>query len=279
MRHSGLPTAKAPAKQRARAIIAVNSAAEPIPSGPRAESFYAEALRELSRLGLPFMVGGTYAVSAYTGISRPTKDLDVFCKAGDYPRILRHFQSLDYVVEIEDDRWLAKVRSQDEFFDLIFASSNGTVPVTEGWFAHAREATVLSVPVRLVGPTELVWSKAFIQTRARYDGADVVNIILKQHEAIDWARLLGYMDLYWELLFAHLVNFRWIYPSERNRIPRWVMDELIDRLGQQLELPNPDLKICRGRMLSLDDYEVAVRRWGFADMPGPVAGGSQQDED
>ena len=46
-------------------------------------------MHELSSLGLPFLLAGTYAVSAYTGITRPTKDLDIFCKAGDYPRILR----------------------------------------------------------------------------------------------------------------------------------------------------------------------------------------------
>src|SRR4051794_15502479 len=83
--------------------------AEPSLMSPGAEAFYAEALQELTRLGLPFLLAGTYALSAYTGITRPTKDLDVFCKAGDYPRILAHFQSLGYAVEIEDERWLGKV--------------------------------------------------------------------------------------------------------------------------------------------------------------------------
>ena len=41
---------------------------------PGAEAFYAEALQELTRLGLPFLLAGTYALTAYTGITRPTKD-------------------------------------------------------------------------------------------------------------------------------------------------------------------------------------------------------------
>ena len=105
----------------------IDRVAAPSAIAPQAEAFYAEALHELSSLGLPFLLAGTYAVSAYTGITRPTKDLDIFCKAGDYPRILGHFQSRGYAVEIEDARWLAKVRTGEYFFDLIFASANGAI--------------------------------------------------------------------------------------------------------------------------------------------------------
>ncbi len=59
-----------------------------------AEPFYADALGTLAGLGVPFLLAGTYALSAYTGIERPTKDLDIFCKPGDFPRILGHFQEL-----------------------------------------------------------------------------------------------------------------------------------------------------------------------------------------
>ena len=212
------------------------------------------------------MEAGTYAVSAYTGITRTTKDLDVFCRPGDYPRILTHFQDLGYEIEIEDDRWIGKAYKGQWFFDVIFAAANGTMPVGDNWFEHSRGTEVFGVPVRIVGPTELVWSKAFIQTRVRYDGADVVNVILKQHDRIDWRRLLSYMDLHWEVLLMHVLNFRWIYPTEREEIPRWLLDELIGRLQRQLALPPPRIKVCRGRMFSRADYEIAIREWGFADV-------------
>jgi hypothetical protein len=76
------------------------------------------------------------------------------------------------------------------------------------------------------------------------------------------------MDPHWEVLLVHLLNFRWVYPSERTKVPRWLMDELLDRLQQQLDLPDSQMKVCRGRMLSLTDYEIAVREWGFADATG-----------
>jgi hypothetical protein len=37
----------------------------------------------LKESGVPFLLSGAYAVTAYTGIRRSTKDMDVFCKPGD----------------------------------------------------------------------------------------------------------------------------------------------------------------------------------------------------
>jgi hypothetical protein len=233
-----------------------------------AEAFYAESLRLLKETGIPFLLAGTYAVSAYTGIQRPTKDLDVFCKAGGYPRILARFQELGYAAEIEDERWIAKVRKGAHFFDVIFNSTAGIMPVTDAWFADARAATVYGVEVRILAPTELVWSKCFVQNRERYDGADVAHVILKQHETIDWQRLLAHMEPYWEVLLMHILNFRFIYPSERGHIPRWLFDELLDRLAAQANLPVPQTRACRGRLFSPHDYLIDVKEWGFADVVG-----------
>ncbi|WP_142847752.1 nucleotidyltransferase family protein [Telmatospirillum sp. J64-1] len=237
-------------------------------SSPEAEAFYVASLKELTASGVPFLLGGTYAVRAYTGINRPTKDIDVFCKAGDYTRILSHFRDLGWCAEIEDERWLAKVHQGPHFFDVIFNSTTALTPVTEQWFAEARTTEVLGCEVQITPPTELVWSKAFIQNRDRYDGADVMHLILKQHDQIDWARLLAYMDQYWEVLMIHVLNFRFIYPSERDLIPGWVLDELLSRLNRRASLPAPRIKICRGRLMARDDYLIDVTEWGFADAVG-----------
>ena len=149
---------------------------------------------------------------------------------------------------------------------MIFASWHGLEPVTDRWFEDTPSIEVLGTSVRVVGPTELIWSKAFIQLRHRYDGADVVHLMLRQHERIDWRRLLTYMDLHWEVFLAHLLNFRWAYPSQRQDVPRWLMDELLGRLKRQLDLPPARMKTCRGRLLSPTDYATAVKEWGFADI-------------
>jgi hypothetical protein len=247
-------------------LSVLNTAAAPTAPSAEAEGFFADALRELALSGAPFLVAGTYAVSAYTGITRATKDLDIFCKPGDYARLLDRFKGLGYAIAIEDERWLAKVFQGKHFFDLIFASWHGSLPVGDEWFEHAPLGEVLGTKVPLIAPTELIWSKAFVQLRHRYDGADIANVIQRQRDRIDWKRLLDHMDLHWEVLLVHLLNFRWAYPSERDCVPRWLMDELVDRLRHQLDLPAPRIKICRGRMLSRSDYEIAVTKWGFEDV-------------
>lgn len=235
---------------------------------PEAEAFYVESLRELKTAGLPFLLAGTYAVCAYTGLTRATKDLDIFCRPGDYPRVLAHFRKLGYDTEVEDERWLAKVRKGQHFFDVIFNSTTALTPVTDQWFGDAPTTRVYGIEVRLTPPTELILSKAFVQSRERYDGADVAHLILKRHDGIDWRRLLSYMDQYWEVLLIHILNFQFIYPTERNRIPRWLFDELMQRLSERSDLPVPQVRICRGRLFSRSDYRIDVAKWGFADLIG-----------
>jgi hypothetical protein len=52
------------------------------------------------------------------------------------------------------------------------------------------------------------------------------------------------------------------YPSERQHVPRWLIDELLARLKQQLDPPPARVKTCRGRLFSQIDYEAAVKDIG-----------------
>ncbi|HEV2569618.1 hypothetical protein [Sphingomonas sp.] len=65
-----------------------------------------------------------------------------------------------------------------------------------------------------------------------------------------------------------LLNFRFIYPSERDLIPRWLMDELLERLQAPMEMPAPGVKVCRGRIFSPHDYQTDVAEWGFSEAFG-----------
>jgi hypothetical protein len=235
---------------------------------PEAEAFYAESLRLLVQSGIPFLLSGTYAVTAYTGIVRPTKDLDVFCKAGDFPKILAYFQARGYRTDVEDERWIAKVWQGEHFFDVIFAMSNGIAPITDEWFCGEDRITVYGSEARITPPTELILSKLFIQDRYRYDGADVVHVLYRANDRIEWKRLLRYMEPYWEVLMTHLLNFRFVYPTERNLIPDWLMSELTERLQAQLGLPPARIRVCRGRLFSPRDYVTDITEWGFADVVG-----------
>lgn len=238
------------------------------PGAPEALAFYAECLRTLQDSGLAYLLAGTHAVNAYTGMDRPVKDLDLFCRAGDYPRILSHLQPFGYELEVEDERWLAKARKGPFFTDVIFNCTSGVAPVTDQWFEEGRTVSLYGLEVPVVPPTELVWSKLFVQDRYRYDGADIAHVILKRSHDVDWRRLLSYAEQFWEVLLAHLINFRFIYPTERECIPGWLMDELLGRVRAQADLPAPRMKVCRGRHFSRADYQIDIDEWGFADIVG-----------
>ena len=67
---------------------------------------------------------------------------------------------------------------------------------------------------------------------------------------------------------AHLLNFRFAYPTERDNIPAWLMTELAQRLEAQVTLPAPRVKVCRGRLFSARDYIADITDFGFGDVVG-----------
>ncbi len=233
---------------------------------PAANEFYAAVLRLVKSTRAPFLIGGSYAINAYTGLNRGTKDVDIFCRGGDYPRILAAAAQENFETEVEDERWIAKIKKGRMFCDVIWGSANNVSVVTDRWFEDTVPARILDVPVHLLPPAELIWSKAFIMDRHKYDGADVAHIILREHKRLNWEKLVNYFEQHWEVLLAHLVLFRYSYPTERAIIPDWVMDELLNRLELQRQLPLPLKNPCRGRLFSRPDYEVDVKHWGFADI-------------
>ena len=235
---------------------------------PRAEEFYTEVVRLLAESDIPFLLSGTYALACYTGIARPTKDVDVFAKAGDCLKILAYCKEHGFDVEIVDERWLARITRGELFVDVIFNMPTASTHVTEDWFENAPTGELFGTKVRLVPPTEFVWSKMFVQDRYRYDGADVAHMILKRHNEIDWTRLLNHMEVHWEVLLMHLLNFRYIYPSERDAIPQSLLDELVGRFKFQNSIPPPGMKVCRGRIFSPRDYQIDVTEWGFSEPVG-----------
>jgi hypothetical protein len=235
---------------------------------PEAEAFYCEVLQQMAKSQIPFLVSGTYALASYTGIDRPTKDVDVFTTAGDALKMLAYFNEQGFDVEIVDERWLARITRGELFVDIIYNMPTSSTHVTKEWFDKAPTTELFGTTVHLVPPTEFIWSKIFVQDHHRYDGADVAHMILKCHDRIDWRQLLSHLELYWEVLLIAVLNFRFIYPSERDAIPNWLLEELLQRLRDQSTVKGPGKKVCRGRIFSPRDYAIDVEQWGFSEAVG-----------
>ena len=125
------------------------------PSGT-AEAFYKEILRKLMDAQLPFLVAGGYAVTAYTGLERAPKDLDIFTTPGEFSRILSFLKEKDHKISIEDERWIGKVHCDEHFIDVIFSSANGSMPVQGEWFKYVRQFELFGMSVPMVSPTESI---------------------------------------------------------------------------------------------------------------------------
>ncbi|HET9492323.1 MAG TPA: nucleotidyltransferase [Methylomirabilota bacterium] len=234
-------------------------------------AFYVAALRALQTAGVPFVVGGAYALSRYTGIFRDTKDLDVFVRPRHAKAALDSLAAAGYRTELTFPHWLGKGFAGDHTIDIIFSSGNGFVQVDDGWFDYAVDDSVLGVPARLCPPEEMLWSKAFIMERERYDGADIAHLLQAQAESLDWQRLVQRFDSHWRVLLSHLVLFGFVYPSERGRIPAWTMAYLMGRLTEEWCTAGPADRICCGTLLSRAQYLVDVESLGYRDarlLPG-----------
>jgi len=74
--------------------------------------------------------------------------------------------------------------------------------------------------------------KAYIMERERYDGADVAHLFWHCAAAMDWEHLLRIFGPDWRVLLSHLILFGFIYPAERDRIPKKILSQLLLRLEQ-----------------------------------------------
>jgi hypothetical protein len=227
--------------------------------------FYRRVLERLSAARTPFLIGGAFGLEFYTGVARHTKDVDVFVRPRDRDRVLAVLSAAGYTTEITSPIWLAKARYGEDFADIIFSSGNAIAEVDEAWFEHAEPGKLLGIPVRFSPPEEMIWSKAYIMERERYDGADLTHLIRARGDTMDWRRLLDRFGPHWRVLLSHVVLYGFVYPGERDRVPAWVMDDLTARLSTErdpLVAPEP---LCQGTLLSRTQYRVDTEQWGYRD--------------
>ena len=225
-----------------------------------------EALRLLQDQGFDPMVGGAYALKTHTGIWRDTKDLDLFLPKDRIADALAALGGAGYRTEMTDAMWLAKAFAGEYFVDLIFSSGNGIATVDELWQKRAATGTVLDIPALIVPAEEMIWQKAFIQERERFDGADIHHLLRCKGRELDWDHLLSrFGDDHWEVLMVHLITFRYAFPCHRDEVPEPVMRELIRRLESRGAEPVPQDRVCRGTLLSRQQYLHETNVLGYRD--------------
>jgi hypothetical protein len=243
---------------------------------PVARLFYEDTLRILTKAGVPFLVGGALALKHFAGIARDTKDLDVFLRKRDLDRAMTVLAEHGFETEVLYPHWLGKAWSGPHFVDFIFDSANGLCPVDDAWFEHAAHCTLWGVNVLVSPAEEMIVSKCFVMERERFDGADVYHLLEACARTLDWERLMKRFGSNWRVLLGHLVFFSFVYPQKRHSIPSEIMSTLLDRA--KAEQDAEDVEVCRGTLLSREQYLVDLKERGYADARlAPYGGVSPED--
>ena len=230
---------------------------------PVARLFYEDTLRTLTNAGVPFLVGGALALKHFAGIARDTKDLDIFLRKRDLDQAMTVLSEVGFETEVLYPHWLGKAWSGPHFVDFIFDSANGHCPVDDAWIEHAARCTLCNVQVLVCPVEEMIVSKCFVMERERFDGADVYHLIEACGQTLDWERLIRRFGENWRVLLGHLIFFSFVYPQKRHCVPQRVMDELLERAKRE-QRPE-DVEVCRGTLLSREQYLVDLRERGYAD--------------
>jgi hypothetical protein len=235
---------------------------------PEALATYRRAMVALRTVQIPFLVGGAYAFAHYTGIVRHTKDFDVFVHPRDFTAALETLATAGFRTEVPFPHWLGKAWDGDDFVDLIFSSGNGVARVDDLWFEHAVDAEVLGEPARLCPAEEMIWSKAYILERERYDGADIAHLLRARAARLDWPRLLARFAGHEPVLLSHLLLFGFVYPDlslGECSVPPDVLDGLWARARATAPTVPGLTGLCRGTLLSRGQYLVDIEQWGLCD--------------
>lgn len=208
------------------------------------------------------MIGGTYAFHAYTGIQRETKDIDLITTKTNCKKILSLFKKQGYATEILDAKWLGKIYHNDNFVDVIFAERNGIYKVKNSWFQLVRKGNVLGKIVPLMPLEYMISTKAYVKFREKYDGSDINYLLLQYAKEINWQVLTRQVSPHWQLLFAHILMFAFVFPSEKNSIPSWVVKLYLKKAHEYFSLSPPQERITRGHLISYE-YAWAIEKWEY----------------
>jgi hypothetical protein len=233
-------------------------------SGDAHELMCVRAMEGLEAAGVPFLVGGAFAFACYTGEVRVTKDLDIMLRRQHLSKALDALAVAGFETSLPYPHWLAKATQDDFLVDLIFASGNGVARVDNQWFQHAERAELFGRPVLVVPVEELIWSKAFVMERERYDGADVAHLLWSCGRTLDWDRLQQRFGDLSPILLVHLTQFLFMYSDGWEHLPPGLFEQVQERAMELLRNQH-EPKICRGTLVSREQYLNDLERHGYID--------------
>ena len=190
---------------------------------------YRQVIEEAQRRGIPFALGGAFAVATYTGYWRNTKDLDLYVLPEYRERMVEVLTDVgltDYFDEKPYDRWwIYRAHSGDTIVDVIWAMANHRAHIDELWMS-GREVELRGSTLKVLPPEAMLWDKLYIMQRDRCDWPDVLNLLYAAGREIRWEYVVDRMGADAELLGGILKVFAWIAPGRARELPEWLWDRV-----------------------------------------------------
>jgi hypothetical protein len=224
-------------------------------------AIYCRAMEALRTAEIPFMLGGGFALAAFTGRWRDTKDIDFYLKPQDRDAAVKALSSAgfaDYYSRLPYDRkWIYRSVQSDVIVDIIWSMANQRAQVDDLWFQRAGSLSLHGQRLLIIPPEEFMWCKLYILQRDHCDWTDIFNLLYAVGERLDWDHLLIRLEEDAALVKGVLTVYGWLCPRHFSRLPSSLCHKL-----QIARHAAPRRRPARNRIRLLDS-----RNWFAALLP------------
>lgn len=222
-------------------------------------AIYRDAIQALRRAGIRFLLGGGFALAAYIGRWRDTKDIDFYIMQEDREKtvdVLTKAGFDDLFSRMPYDRkWIYRSTRGGVIVDIIWAMANQRAQTDALWFERAQKAIVRGEELSVLPMEEFLWCKLYIMQRDHCDWMDVFNLVYAVGPRINWSHLLARLEEDWPLLKGMLTVYGWLCPRHAQHLP--------ESLRKKLKLPKPAVSQKKRNHIRLLD----TRGWFAAILP------------
>src|SRR5689334_6703815 len=134
---------------------------------------YQSAIEVLRSTGVPFMLGGGFALATFAGRWRDTKDIDFYVLPKDREVVIAALSKAgftDYFCQRPYDRkWIYRSVRFGVIVDIIWSMANQRAQVDSEWFERSMPVVIRGERLQVVPMEEFLWCKLYIMQRDHCD--------------------------------------------------------------------------------------------------------------
>ncbi len=191
---------------------------------------YKKGVEALRRAEVPFLLGGGFALAAFTGRWRDTKDIDFYVRPPERERVVTALTKAgfrDYFEQLPYDRnWIYRGVRGKVIVDTIWSMANQRAQVDDLWFERAGSVWIRGQRLCVVPPEEFMWCKLYILQRDHCDWTDILNLLYAIGSKLNWAHLLARLGEDTALLKALLTLYGFLCPGASRELPGYLWRRL-----------------------------------------------------